>query len=268
MIRKPTVAGRFYPGSKDQWEADVRQYMPQGQGEGKTPILSMLPHAGYMFSGHVAGRTLADTNLTETVLLLGPNHTGRGDPLAVWAEGSWEIPGAELQIDEELAAALLETDPALSRDTKAHLQEHSLEVILPFLFVINPNMKIVPVSVAVSDPGVLKAVGNNAAQALKTQNRPVSIIVSSDMSHFISRDKAKLQDDKAIQAILALDPEQLFQTVRKNSISMCGVLPMTLGLSMAIELGASRAELVSYATSGDVTGDQEQVVAYAGMRVY
>ncbi|MCF8106396.1 MAG: AmmeMemoRadiSam system protein B [Desulfohalobiaceae bacterium] len=268
MIRKPAVAGRFYPGSKKEWQAEVRQHLAEGQGPSKTPILSMLPHAGYVFSGRVAGRTLADTVLSDTVLLLGPNHTGLGAALAVWAEGSWEIPGAMMKIDEDLAGALLEAHPDLSRDTAAHTQEHSLEVILPFLWVKNPKAKIVPVCVAAFDPVLLTAVGKKMGRVLRARSEPVSIIVSSDMSHFVSDREARLKDEKAIQAILEIDPMKLHRTVQQEGISMCGVLPMTLGLSLALELGASRAELVEYANSGDVTGDRQQVVAYAGIRVF
>ena len=268
MIRKPAVAGRFYPGSKEEWETEVRQYMPEEQGQEETPILCMLPHAGYIFSGHVAGQTLAGAKLSDTVLLLGPNHTGLGAALAVWAEGSWEIPGAVMNIDEDLAGTLLEAHPDLSRDTEAHRPEHSLEVILPFLWVKNPETRIVPICVAAPDPGLLTSVGKKIGQVLKSRTEPVSIIVSSDMSHFISERQARIQDEKAIQAILDLDPEKLYRTVQQEGISMCGVLPMTLGLSLALELGASRAEQVKYANSGDVTGDREQVVAYAGIRVF
>ncbi len=268
MKRTPVVAGRFYPGSQKQWEADVRQYLAASGPVDKQPLLSMLPHAGYMFSGHVAGRTLAEVQLADTVLLLGPNHTGRGEPLAVWPEGSWEIPGVELPVNQELAAALLESHAALSRDFAAHDQEHSLEVILPFLWSKNPKVRIVPICVSALNSEVLIEVGQTLARTCAQWSEAVSVIVSSDMSHFISGREAKIQDDKAIQAIRDLDPTGLFQTVRTNNISMCGVLPMTLGLALAVERGASRAELVQYATSGDVTGDQQQVVAYAGMRVF
>ncbi len=268
MKRTPVVAGRFYPGSQQQWEAEVRQYLAASGPADKQPLLSMLPHAGYMFSGHVAGRTLADVQLADTVLLLGPNHSGRGEPLAVWSKGSWEIPGVELPVDQDLAERLLETHSALKSDFAAHDQEHSLEVLLPFLWVKNPGVRIVPICVSAMNSEILIEVGQHLARTCAQWSEAVSVIVSSDMSHFISGQEAKIQDDKAIQAILNLDPKGLFQTVRKNNISMCGVLPMTLGLALAVERGASRAELVQYANSGDVTGDRQQVVAYAGMRVF
>ena len=268
MKRRPVVAGRFYPGSKSQWEPEVSQYLEGAQAADKDPLVCMLPHAGYVFSGRVAGQTLSDVRIPDTALLLGPNHTGRGDPLAVWSEGSWEIPGAELPVDQDLAQAVLEAHPSLQKDFSAHEQEHSLEVLLPFLWVKNPKVRIVPICVSATDLELLIGVGHSLARVCAERSEPVSVLVSSDMSHFISGREAKIQDDKAIQAILNLDPRGLFQTVRNHNISMCGVLPMTLGLALALERGASRAELVQYANSGDVTGDQQQVVGYAGMRIF
>lgn len=268
MKRRPVVAGRFYPGSKSEWEPEVTQYLAGAQTADKEPLVSMLPHAGYVFSGSVAGRTLSDVRIPDTVLLLGPNHTGRGDPLAVWSEGSWEIPGAELPVDQDLAQAVLEAHPSLKKDFSAHEQEHSLEVLLPFLWVKNPKVRIVPICVSSTHPDSLIEVGQSLARTCADRSDPVSVIVSSDMSHFISGQEAKIQDEKAIQAIRDLDPRSLYQTVRANNISMCGVLPMTLGLALAVERGASRAELVQYANSGDVTGDRQQVVGYAGMRIF
>lgn len=269
MRRDPIVAGQFYPGDKGNWEAEVRGYLARGAAAGgQRACLAMVPHAGYMFSGSIAGKTLAQAGLEQTVLLLGPNHTGRGDALAVWPDGEWVLPGAVLEVDQDLANNLLAAHGALKKSYAAHTHEHSLEVVIPFLWAINPSTQILPCCVAEPGLDLLQEVGKSMAAQLKSEQKAVSIVVSSDMSHFISQSEAKSQDEKAIQAIKDLDPKKLYTVVREKGITMCGVLPMTLGLVIARELGAHSAELVEYGTSAEVTGDYDKVVGYAGMLVY
>ena len=266
MNRKPVVAGQFYPGRQEEWLREVIEYLAAGapQGEARA-LLAMVPHAGYIFSGKVAGRTIARANPVSDVLLLGPNHTGRGAPLAVWSRGAWELPGTSVPVAEDLADHLLQAHPGLQPDETAHVSEHSLEVLLPFLWARSKESRIMPICVSEPDPGRLVEVGHSLAQALSTWEGEVSVLVSSDMSHFISLEEAKAKDEQALQAVYDIDPEKLYHTVRSNNISMCGVLPMTVGLSLARSLGASKAELVQYATSADMTGDTRQVVGYAGV---
>lgn len=263
--REPVVAGQFYAGRQDQWLATVQACMrgvPENQNVSK---LVMVPHAGHVFSGGVAGQTLARARLTDTVLLLGPNHTGMGAPLAVWPDGKWLLPGAELEVDADLAAAILHAEPALSADRVAHLQEHSLEVVLPFLWAKNPKMRIVPIAVGDPRPHKLGGAASKIAETLASLGREVSIVVSSDMNHFASDQRTRAIDRHAIDRILALDPMGFYGTVKAENISMCGVLPMTLGLHLANIQGAKKAELVAYATSGEVNGDMSRVVGYAGV---
>lgn len=268
MQRQPAVAGRFYDSSPDRVYPMVDQFLglAEEKRDAKT-ILAMLPHAGYIYSGPVCGKTLGMANFEQTVLLLGPNHTGLGDRFSLWPSGQWDIPGVALQVDDALATTLLEACPLLSADTEAHIQEHSLEVILPFLFQMNPETTIVPIAISSFVFEDLQEVGKAVGTVLKNFDRPVSIVVSSDMSHMISEDEAKRLDSMALEAAVNLDPRGLFSTVREHQISMCGVLPMTTGLFAAHELGATQGELVAYATSGAVTGDFDQVVGYAGVLV-
>ena len=268
MTRNPVVAGRFYPGSGQALEGDVRAYLAQAKPRSTSPtILAMAPHAGYVFSGPVAGRVLGQANLADTIILLGPNHTGLGQPLAVWSQGNWLCPLGEMAVDSPLATALLGAEPRLQADQTAHLREHSLEVMVPFLWVLKKNLHCVPI--AVSEPRLpeLLAVARNMAQVLKSWPSAVSILVSSDMSHYLPQDQTTLQDAKALESMTRLDPAGLYDVVRREGISMCGVLPMVLGLAVAKELGATKAEVASYATSGDVSGDYAQVVGYAGVLV-
>lgn len=268
MDRKPTVAGQFYPGSKQEWEKKVREYLqPQTGVDKRQAKLVMLPHAGHVFSGHVAGATLAQVSLPLSILLLGPNHTGQGEGIAVWPDGQWQIPGAHLEVDSELAGAIIDADPVATSDYQAHRAEHSLEVLLPFLWAQNPESKIVPVCISLPDRDKLEHLAQNIAQVLKNWKGEVGLVVSSDMSHFLPEEEAKTQDDMALQSILSLDPDQLLDVVARHRISMCGILPMYVGLKIALALGAQKAELVRYATSGDVIGDRSHVVGYAGVIV-
>ncbi|MDY7001005.1 MAG: AmmeMemoRadiSam system protein B [Thermodesulfobacteriota bacterium] len=268
MDRQPVVAGQFYNGRENALRSEVQKYLAlASEKSGRPTILAMSPHAGYVYSGAVAGRTLGRADLAGTVLLLGPNHTGQGRALAVWPEGRWFTPLGGVAVDSDLADKLLCEEDRLSPDYRAHISEHSLEVMLPFLAVINPEVRIVPVCVSENRYEILASVGAGIARTLKKWSDPVSIVVSSDMSHYISHNQAKARDALALESIIALDPEGLLGVVRKNSISMCGVLPMTLGLVVAKALGAASAEVAAYATSGDASGDFERVVGYAGVIV-
>ena len=268
MTRNPIVAGRFYPGSRSALEREVRAYLTAGApAVAEHTILAMAPHAGYVYSGGVAGFTLGRANLAETIVLLGPNHTGLGQPLAVWAEGAWLCPLGAMQVDSGLAEALLAAEPRLKADEEAHVQEHSLEVMVPFLCALNPGLTVVPMAVSEPSFSELSAAAKAMAEVLKAWPRPVSILVSSDMNHYLPQDQTKERDSLALEAVTRLDPEGLYQVVRQKGISMCGVLPMTMGLILAKELGATKAQVAAYATSGDVSGDYSQVVGYAGVLV-
>ncbi|MFW5731342.1 MAG: AmmeMemoRadiSam system protein B [Desulfonatronovibrionaceae bacterium] len=265
MDRQPVVAGQFYPGQPEALKKKVVHYMQGMQGEQRT-LLAMVPHAGYIFSGRVAGKTLAAANLADRMILLGPNHTGRGSRIAVWPDGRWHVPGASIQVDTDLSA-ILTSIPGFEADYQAHLQEHSLEVVMPFVSAIKDNCSMVPVAVSHADPQGLMEAGQSLGREIKSRNLDISLIVSSDMSHYISHEQAKKIDSLALERILALDPAGLYRTVREYNISMCGVLPMVLGLSCALELGARNSEMTVYATSGEVNNDYSQVVGYAGILV-
>ena len=268
MDRNPIVAGQFYTAEPKALAAEVQRFLAAADGrEEKPTLLAMAPHAGYVFSGAVAGKTLGRANLAGTILLLGPNHTGMGSRYAVWHMGSWMFPGGSLCVDDDLAAALIAKDPRLTPDRTAHMNEHSLEVLVPFLWAKNPETRIVPISVGGGGLEELLDVGRMLGKSLKARKGPVSIVVSSDMSHYISHEQAQSRDSLALAAVAALDPSALFEVVRSKNITMCGVLPMVVGLSAARELGASKAEVVAYATSGEVNQDMNRVVGYAGVLV-
>lgn len=266
--RQPAVAGQFYPLDEKVLCAEVRKSLDlAGPRRDKPSILVMVPHAGYVFSGSVAGKTLGAANLPDTLVVLCPNHTGMGLPFSVWPEGEWELPGGAVAVDDKLSAELVDAVPGFAPNTEAHLREHSLEVVLPFLREVNPKTKIVPVCVREFGLPALLQAGRALGQALAGRAEPVSLVVSSDMSHQIPEIEARRLDELALNGAASLDPAAFYATVRNNAISMCGVLPMTVGLAAATEMGATRAELIAYATSGDVLGDRESVVGYAGLIV-
>ena len=267
-IRQPVVAGRFYPADPAALARETAAYLAEaGQSSGRPTLLAMAPHAGAVYSGPVAGKTLGAANLADTLLLLGPNHTGRGARLSLWPAGIWRIPGQEVPVDEALATALLDAAPRLAPDHEAHVGEHSLEVLLPFLRQVRPDCRIVPVAVAEPELAVLTDVGAAMAGVLAGWPTPVTVVVSSDMSHYVSQATAQKLDSLALSRVLALDPEGLYRVVRETGITMCGVLPMVLGLCIVLGLGATSARLAAYATSGEVSGDYDQVVGYAGVLV-
>lgn len=266
--RRPAVAGQFYPGDPARLDETVRACLAAADASARRPaILAMAPHAGYVYSGPVAGLTLGLADLGDTILMLGPNHTGLGKPLAVWPDGRWQFPGGALSVDAELAALLMEREPRLTADTLAHVREHSLEVMLPFLAALDPATRIVPICVAQPGRDTLLDIGRAIGRALRELPKRVGILVSSDMNHFRPQDVTRKLDAAALAPALDLDPARFYDTVRDEDISMCGVLPMTIGLAAAIEMGATKAELTAHATSGDASGDYDRVVGYAGVIV-
>ncbi|MGB6482961.1 MAG: AmmeMemoRadiSam system protein B [Candidatus Acidiferrales bacterium] len=266
MIRPAAVAGRFYPSDplrlKEQIEAFTPP-MPQ-----KTSALGcIVPHAGYVYSGHVAGAVYSSLNLPSRFILLGPRHYPQGERLAMLSEGAWETPLGEACMDSVLAAELKNAFPLLREDAVAHAPEHSLEVQLPFLLRLVGHFTFVPVLIGADRFESLAMLGHAVATVVQAQDDAVMIIASSDMNHRESDAITRVKDRKAIDAILALDARRLYDTIRRENISMCGYGPTVAMLTATCDLGATKANLVRYATSADVTGDFDEVVGYAGITV-
>ena len=264
-IRHPAVAGRFYPGNAETLRADIESYLtPSGQ---KSAALGcVVPHAGYIYSGLVAGAVFSCLQIPSRIILMCPNHTGRGHPLAINSQGVWETPLGEVTIDSELAANLMQRCPLLTDDTEAHRSEHAAEVELPFLQVLRPDVKFVPIAIGTSQLEVLEALGRAMAEVAAREGN-ILIIASSDMNHYENDVVTRIKDHKAIERILALDARGLRDVVVHGNISMCGLGPTVAMLTASRQLGARSARLVKYATSGDVSYDWDRVVGYAGIRV-
>ncbi|MBN2655316.1 MAG: AmmeMemoRadiSam system protein B [Nitrospirae bacterium] len=264
MKRMPAVAGHFYPGSAVQLKSQIQEFGSINKPR-KRVIGIVVPHAGYIYSGRVAAAVYNHIEFPDTFILLGPNHTGIGSDLALFCSGSWEIPGRSVDIDEALCSALKTSSPLFTDDEGAHTFEHSLEVQLPFIAYESDDIKIVPVTVSRADIDDCRSAGIAIAKTISESSRRVVIAASTDMSHYLDHDATLKLDKLAIDRILALDPEGLYNVVRTNNISMCGMLPAAIMLFAAKELGASDAELVMHATSGEVSGDFDRVVGYAGL---
>ncbi len=266
MKRSPAVAGQFYYGTASKLRSQVEQYILEGASKEKV-IGIISPHAGLMYSGHVAGAVYSSIHFPKTFVLIGPNHTGLGSNVSIMTSGQWEIPTGTFDIDEELAGKIAKASPHISEDAKAHLFEHSLEVQLPFIAYFSEDVKIVPIIVMSASVQECREIGEGIADAVKEAGYDVVIAASSDMSHYVPDAVARKLDGLAIDEILRLNPEGLYKTVKKEDISMCGFMPATIMLYAAKALGAKEARLVKYATSGDVSGDYEHVVGYAGVVV-
>lgn len=263
MIRKPCVAGSFYPLNLTPLKKSVAGFLdPSAAQEHAKAVI--VPHAGYVYSGHVAGAVYSSITIPDTVVLIGPNHTGCGPGVSIMTEGTWEVPLASANVNSELASLITEETDMLSEDFSAHALEHSLEVQLPFILTLNKSATIVPITVMRARPKDCQIIGEAIASAIKRLKSDVLIVASSDMNHYESDRSTRAKDALAIERILKLDPNGLIKVTTMEGISMCGVLPAAITLSAAIALGATNARLVRYATSGDVSGDYSQVVGYAG----
>jgi AmmeMemoRadiSam system protein B len=266
-IRPPAVADRFYPGRPESLTRQLDQYLGYEPEKIEGALGCVVPHAGYMYSGHVAGAVFGRLPKRSTYIMLCPNHTGRGAPLAIMSSGEWLTPLGRVPVDSAMARSLRHACHLLMEDAEAHEDEHSLEVQLPFLQRSVGEFNFVPIAIGVGGYAALETLGHSIAQAVKPTAAAVMVIASSDMNHYEPDGLTREKDHKAIERILALDPPGLYAVLRREDISMCGYGPAIAMLTAAKDLGAQRAELIKYATSADTSGDREAVVGYAGIVV-
>jgi len=266
MQRNPAVSGQFYPSDPAELKAMLSEFMPASEASSE-PLGIISPHAGYLYSGAIAGQTFSQIKVPDRAIILGPNHHGYGHPWAVYPQGAWLTPLGECPVDEKLVDLIIQNCPGTGKDKLAHKFEHSLEVQLPFLQTLAPELKIVPICLGGGNLQDLLEFGRHLGRVIRDFSESILMVASSDMTHYEPDVIARKKDMKAIERILALDPAGLWETVRKNKISMCGVLPVVVMLSAARTLGATKATLVHYGSSGDTTQDFSQVVGYAGILV-
>ena len=264
MIRNAVAAGRFYPDSASEIR-EMMETLVDESAEKEAVIGLLTPHAGYPYSGTVAGATISRVKFKDTFIIMGPSHTGAGRPFSIMSEGAWRTPLGEVEIDSELGKKLLATSDYLQEDETAHTYEHAIEVQLPFLQYLKPDIKIVPIILAYATADTYKKIGRDIAAAIKESDGKAVIIASGDMTHYEPQKIAEEKDNQALKAMLKLDEDELTRRYQELDISMCAYGPAVCLISAAKELGATGAELVKYQTSGDVTGDYSSVVGYAGI---
>ena len=260
----PAVSGQFYPGTASGLSRALLALTREVK-ERESAIGVVVPHAGYVYSGAVAGEVFSSVHVPGRAVIFCPNHTGLGEDVSVMSHGSWRMPWGEVPIDEELAARLETACPLLREDASAHLREHAIEVQLPFLHRFRPDVRIVPVALGRLSLEECRDLGETMADAIAGDPERPLLVASSDMSHYVPDAVARTKDKMAIDRMLARDPGGLYRIVRAERISMCGVLPATVVLFAALRLGATSARLIRYATSGDVSREFDQVVGYAGL---
>lgn len=266
MQRQPAVAGQFYPGSESKLRAALSQLIPENASPVQVKAV-ISPHAGYVYSGAIAGQLFSRIIIPDTVLIIGPNHHGTGAAAALYPDGEWLTPLGAVAVNSRLNSLLLRHTSYLQSDKIAHQLEHSLEVQLPFIQYLRPDVTIAAICLGHGDYGPLCDIGRGIAAAIREYGSDVLIVASSDMTHYESADSARRKDQLALERVLAFDGKGLLETCRSSGITMCGVVPATVMIEAALQLGASQAEVVAYGTSGDVTGDSEQVVGYAAVAV-
>jgi AmmeMemoRadiSam system protein B len=262
--RRPVVAGTFYPGRRDVLEKTVAACI--GEYKQEKAVGGIVPHAGYIYSGSTCGRFFAAVEVPDRVVMLGPKHAHAGAACALWSGGAWETPLGEVKIDEVLTSKILEKCPDLEPDEAAHIEEHSLEVILPFVQYVNPGAKITPIAFGAMSEETVSAMGAGIALAIEETDGDTLVIVSSDMSHYVNAAEAERLDYLALAEVEKLDALRLVEVVHRNRITMCGVWPAAVGIITARALGAERGEVVEYTNSGKTSGDYNQVVGYAAVK--
>lgn len=267
MKRKPSVAGYFYPQDSEDLK-EMIEGMLDPRAERKKALSVVSPHAGYIYSGSVAGSVFSSVHLPEDYVILGPNHQDVSTGISIVREGVWETPLGDASVNSSLAGLIMDKTDAATEDAKSHAKEHSLEVQVPFIQYLKGNISFVPISLAYFVPyDELEELGKAIAGAIREYDRDVLIVASTDMSHYVSQEEAKHKDFMAIEKILDLDAQGLYETVKRERISMCGFKPTVTAIVASKDLDAKKAELIKYQTSGDVSGDFLRVVGYAGIRI-
>jgi len=264
-IRPPAVAGRFYPSNPERLALDVERYLT-ASGEPSDATAVVAPHAGWMYSGAIAGQTYAQVRVPGRVVVLCPNHTGLGARRSIWSAGAWRLPGGDVAVDSDLAERI-RARAELEDDRLAHAREHAIEVHLPFLRAKNRDFACVPICLSRLTLADCKKVGEAIGSVLGELDPRPLLVASTDMSHYISAEAAEKLDRLALARVEDLDPEGLYEVVTEHDISMCGYIPTTVTLFAARALGSKQAKLVRYGNSGETSGDFAQVVGYAGLVV-
>jgi len=270
-MRYPAVAGQFYPSGKEELLGQIETCFTHPLGPGKLPaggdaerdvLAAVVPHAGYVYSGYEAAHVynaLAGQKKPKTVVVMGPNHRGYGSAVSVSKE-DWQTPLGTVKIDQEAADFLWKNCDIIDLDEESQRYEHSIEVQLPFLQYIYGDFSFVPLCIGLQELETSREIAGCLSKL-----EDALILASSDFTHYESEESARTKDNMALEKILDLDARGFVETVYKYNLSICGFGAVATAIETARAMGATRAELLKYGTSGDVTGDRGQVVAYAGV---
>jgi AmmeMemoRadiSam system protein B/AmmeMemoRadiSam system protein A len=264
MKRQAVVAGQFYPRGLSELKAMIKK-MVEPDAVKEEAIGYYAPHAGFVYSGGVAGAVVSRIKPADTYIILGPNHTGLGAPFSIMTEGIWETPLGEVAVDTDLAKNIVAHSDVLKSDAAAHAREHSIEVQLPFIQYFKQDFKFVPIILSHASAEDYREIGKAIADSIRESGKQVIIVASGDMTHYEPEKAAREKDMRAIDAMLKLDAEELLSRVTRYDISMCGYGSAAVLIYAARELGANEAELIRYTNSGETTGDKSSVVGYAGI---
>jgi AmmeMemoRadiSam system protein B len=276
-VRPPAFAGSWYAGTHESLKKQIEEVFTHKLGPGSLPTVMkdgprnivglVSPHAGYMYSGPVAAHgyyQLAKDGKPDVLVIFSPNHTGRGSALAAMREGVWRTPLDDLEIDTATADEILQASSIIDVDEVAHTYEHSIELQLPFLqYMYGSDFKFVPITFMMQDLESSREVGKATAKALSGKN--ALVIASTDMSHYEPQERAEKKDKMALEAAVKLDEEQYYSIIESQAVSSCGYGPTIAAITASKKLGAKKAKLLCYRTSGDITGDYSQVVGYASI---
>jgi len=276
-LRRPAVAGSFYAGNSKSLNKQIEKCFLHKIGPGNTPTVNIKgerniiglisPHAGYIYSGPVAAHgfyKIALDGKPDTIIILGPNHRGFGTDVSIMINGKWETPLGEIEIDTDIAENILKNSKIIKVDEKAHQSEHSIEVQLPFIqYIFGKNVKIIPICMTRQDINTDIEIARSICSSVVNKN--ILIIASSDFTHYEPQEYAQNVDKQAIDAILEFKPKKLYDMIYQQNLTMCGPGPITVMLIACKTLGAKKAELLKYATSGDITNIYNQVVGYASL---
>jgi AmmeMemoRadiSam system protein B len=266
MIRLPAVAGQFYPASPRDLSSLIHRFLNENGEQEKVRVRACLvPHAGYIYSGHVAAAVFSRIEIPKKILILGVRHQPIGETLAILSHGEWRTPLGDVAVDRALGLQLRGACPELQEDEVAHSREHSLEVELPFLQVLQPEFMFVPIAFGMTDVSELMRIGEGIAEVVGKFEEEVLIVTSSDMNHYEDAVTTRRKDQRAIECMVRLDPQGLHDVCRRERISMCGLGPAIVTLNAVKKLGVKSGELIKYATSGEISGEYGSVVGYAGM---
>ena len=277
MIRKPAVAGSFYPDNPEILKKTIESCFLDDAGVSKIPDINsfegedypvniMVPHAGYQYSGAIASHgycELVQNGFPEVFIILSPNHTGLGSEISVFNEGEWITPLGNVEVDNEFADAIISCSGIATSDFSAHIHEHSIEVQLPFLQYFSDDFKIVPITMGSQSFTASSDLAKAIFEAGNKLNKSYSVIASTDLSHFNNQEKANKVDAFVMEDIEEMDEFKLFEEVVQYNITMCGYGPVMTAISLSKMSGKTDSEILAYRTSGDVTGDFSSVVGYA-----